>query len=228
MAKTELTKAIEEAILNWHPAEIGGIKINKFRGEHTALEVPAECGTTAAGIVDAVRISEYFGDIELTHVCRPAFWRKEGIRATIECPKGKDMTGKLEEECDQETCRWNGLKKRGAPKILLTCFEIKITKSDFKSQHGHNFIGNQNYYVVPSELYPEIESLVPEGVGVLVYLHKGMYVGLRTKRRAEFKPMTDEDQKWLLLSVLKRIRDMDYKKYHEWMQRASKPTEWGP
>ena len=41
MAKTELTKAIEEAILNWHPAEIGGIKINKFRGEHTALEVPA-------------------------------------------------------------------------------------------------------------------------------------------------------------------------------------------
>lgn len=50
MAKTEITKTIEQAICDWHPAQIGDIKINKFRGEHTALEVPAECGTTAGGI----------------------------------------------------------------------------------------------------------------------------------------------------------------------------------
>lgn len=27
----------------------------------------------------------------------------------------------------------------------MTCFEIKITKSDFKSENGHNFVGNKNY-----------------------------------------------------------------------------------
>lgn len=57
---------------------------------------------------------------------------------------------------------------------------------------------------------------------VLVYLHKGTYVGLRTKRRSEQRELTDEEQKWLLLSLLKRIRDMDYKKYQEWLQRAER------
>lgn len=223
MAKTDLTKEIEKAILEWHPARIGDTKINKFRGEHTALEVPVECGTTAAGIVDAVRVSEYFGDLNYRHVCRVARWRKDGLRAQITCPKGKDLQQpNLERECDNAGCRYGAFEEVGSCKILLTCFEIKVTKSDFKSQHGHNFVGNQNYYVVPNELYPEIEDLVPEGVGVLVYLHKGTYVGLRTKRRSKQRELTDEEQKWLLLSLLKRIRDMDHKKYQEWLQRAER------
>ena len=64
--KTEMTRTIEQAIVEWNPAQIGDIKVNKFRAHHTGLEVPAECGTTTGGIVDAVRVSEYFGDIITT------------------------------------------------------------------------------------------------------------------------------------------------------------------
>lgn len=228
MAKTEMTRTIEQAILEWHPAQIGSIKINKFRGEHTALEVPAECGTTAAGIVDAVRVSEYFGDMENRHICRPARWRKDGFRGQVTCPEGKATGGTFPHYCEETGCRWNGIVHEGKPKVLLTCFEIKVTKSDFKSQHGHNFIGNMNYYAVPEEIYKEIEPLVPDGIGILVYLHKGQYCGLRTKRKATFREMTEEDQKWLLLSVFKRVRDMDYAKYQRWLQEAQKPPAWLP
>ena len=48
--KTETTLAIEKALAYYDPAEMCGIKINKFRGRYAAFEVPAECGTTAAGI----------------------------------------------------------------------------------------------------------------------------------------------------------------------------------
>ena len=105
--------------------------------------------------------------------------------------------------------------------MLITCFEVKVTKSDFKSEHGHNFVGNMNYYAVPEEIYKDIEPLVPEGIGILVYLHRGQYVGLRSKRKPTFRPMTHEEQKWMILSVFKRVRDMDYAQYLETIRRRN-------
>lgn len=215
MPKTDLTKQIEQAILDWHPAKIGDIKINTSRREHTALEVVAECGTTRSGIVDAVRVSEYFGDYERRHICRPAQWRREGIRQGISCELGYHPSKPLPDFCEQTTCRWNGTSEVGMQKILLTCFEIKVTKSDFKSEHGHNFIGNMNYYVVPEEIFKEIYPLVPGEIGILVFYHGEKYTGLRTKQKAVFREMSDEDQKWLILSVFKRIRDMDFIRYRD-------------
>lgn len=110
--------------------------------------------------------------------------------------------------------------------MLITCIEIKVTKSDFKSEHGHNFVGNMNYYAVPEEIYKDIKPLVPEGIGILVYLHKGVYVGLRSRRKPTFRTMTDEEQKWLILSVFKRVRDMDFARYQKWLQRAKTPPDW--
>ena len=215
MPKTDLTKQIEQAILDWHPAKIGDIKINTVRREHTALEVVAECGTTRSGIVDAVRVSEYFGDYERRHICRPAQWRREGIRQGISCELGYHPSKPLPDFCEQTTCRGNGTREVGTQKILLTCFEIKVTKSDFKSEHGHNFIGNMNYYVVPEEIFKEIYPLVPGEIGILVFYHGEKYTGLRTKQTAVFREMSDEDQKWLILSVFKRIRDMDFIRYRD-------------
>lgn len=215
MAKTEMTRTIEQAILDYHPAELSGIKVNKFRGEHTALEVPVECGTTTSGIIDAVRVSQYFGDIENQYICRPYRWRKEGIRSTIRCPLGKNMENPIDELCDNTTCSWNGIVKIGTPKVLLSCFEIKVSRSDFNSKHGHNHVGNLNYYAIPKELYPQVQDLLPEGVGVLLYLHEGIYTGLRIKRKSEYKELTDTEQMWLIVSVMKRIHDMDYKKYKQ-------------
>lgn len=213
MPKTDLTCRIERAIIEWAPAKIGDITINLQRGQHTALEVPAACGTTMEGIVDAVRVSEYFGDLEHKHVCRPAQWRREGIRANLTCELGRDPAKPLPTFCDQTSCQWNGVSNMGSPKILLTCFEIKVTVSDFKSEHGHNFVGNMGFYAVPEEIFKEIEPLVPPEIGILVFYHGEKYTGLRTKRKATFRDMSDEEQKWLILSTLKRIRDMDFKRY---------------
>lgn len=216
MGKSEITKEIEGVLRTYDPANLGGIAINKFRGRHIAFEVPVECGTTTAGIVDAVEISEYFGGNEHRHVC---YWHDIGryIAGTFksQCNRSMDTPPQY---CDV-SCPWRRSVEIGTPKILVTCFEIKVTVSDFKSKNGHNFVGNLNYYVVPIELYPQIKELTPEDIGILVYYDgKGEvkknaagysvypYFGIRKKKDAAFKSMSDEDQKWMILSVLKRIR----------------------
>lgn len=226
MAKTELTKEIEKALKAYAPVEIGGIKINKFRDSHIAFEVPVECGTTKSGLVDAVQISEYFSKGETIGTC--AFLspvRRKFISDNPDkdfpingCPEGHTYFS-IPENCNNVyPCRHIRRSEAGIPQILIICFEIKISKSDFKSKNGHNFVGNLNYYVVPKDLYPQIADLVPENVGVLVYYDgKGEpkknngwtvypYQGLRKKKDSSFKELSESDQKWMVLSVLKRIR----------------------
>lgn len=53
-------------------------------------------------------------------------------------------------------------------KEIFRCFEIKVTKSDFHSKHGHNFVGNFNYYVMPQELYEEVKDEIEDYIGVYV------------------------------------------------------------
>jgi len=203
VAKTDMTIAIERALKHYAPRELGGIKINVFRGRSTAFEVPVECGTNAAGMIDCVRINEYFGEKKRTRVCRCHTWKRDGIRKVpINCPKGIPDSDRTPELCDITSCRWNIVKEMGKPKVLVQCFEIKVTRADFRSKNGHNFVGNLNYYVTPSELYASIKDDVPEEIGVILYKAGN----LRRKKDASFKNMTDEDQKWMILNVLKRTR----------------------
>lgn len=51
-------------------------------------------------------------------------------------------------------------------KNVFRCYEIKISKSDFHSKHGHNFVGHYNYYVMPKELYEEVKDEIPKEIGV--------------------------------------------------------------
>ena len=206
MSKTELTRKIEQAILGWHPAKSGDVTLNTVRGDSTALEVVVDCGTTGGGIVDAVRVSEYFGDKEKRRTC----WLKYLCNictdvGCFDCPLKYDQAH-LPKFCDQTDCRWNRCLIVGQQKILITCFEIKVSVPDFKSAHGHNFVGNHNYYVVPKEIFEKIAPLVPDGIGILVFYDTEKFCGLRTKRKPTFLDMTDEDQKWMILSVLKRMR----------------------
>ncbi len=48
------------------------------------------------------------------------------------------------------------------------CYEVKVTKTDFYSKCHNTFIGNYNYYVMPRELYYEVQQDIPEEIGVLV------------------------------------------------------------
>lgn len=51
-------------------------------------------------------------------------------------------------------------------KDIFRCYEIKISKSDFHSEHGHNFVGNYNYYVMPKELFEEVKEEISKEIGV--------------------------------------------------------------
>jgi len=207
MGKSEMTKQIEEALKCYSPKELGEISFNPFRGWVQAYEVPVTCGTTEDGLVDCVRVAEYFGDLQYTYICR-AFGKKAGSFydefISRVCEMGHLSSKEAPLECNAHGCRLNSVCKNGTPKIVVVCFEIKVSRADFKSKNGHNFVGNLNYYVVPAELQPKIMDLVEDGVGVLAYLHEGEYRGLRRKKDATYREMTDEQQKWMILNVLKR------------------------
>lgn len=219
--KTDATLAIEKALAYYDPAEMCGIKTNKFRGRHIAFEVPAECGTTQFGIVDAVQVSEYFSGIEHRYACYWQLHKGDGVQRAArpsDCAAGFTIPN-TPRYCGQPGCVWKRAVGEGNPDILITCFEIKVTKADFKSANGHNFVGNLNYYVVPLALYHEIKSDVPKGIGLIAFYDGSQatqkkdspwpvapFVGLRRKIECEYRELTDEAQKWLVLSVLKRIR----------------------
>ena len=54
----------------------------------------------------------------------------------------------------------------GIEKGDFYCYEIKSSVDDFHSKNGHNFIGDYNYYVMPSEVYQKVSAEIPFGVGV--------------------------------------------------------------
>lgn len=53
-------------------------------------------------------------------------------------------------------------------KGIFICYEIKSCLGDFKSGHGQNYIGEENYLVMPMELYKRVVQEIPHNVGVLV------------------------------------------------------------
>lgn len=48
------------------------------------------------------------------------------------------------------------------------CFEVKSCTKDFHSKHGHNFIGDKNYYVMPEKLFESVKDEIPYSVGCYV------------------------------------------------------------
>lgn len=111
---------------------------------------------------------------------------------------------------DFVTAKYKYIKEKQRREFVTTCYEIKISKADlFKSNHGHNFVGNYNYYIIPKSLY---DSLTPEelsisnnglwgcnigreDIGIKVYYDNGY---IRTKKPAKerdmstFSPYTNE------------------------------------
>ena len=50
------------------------------------------------------------------------------------------------------------------------CYEIKVSKSDFRSQARITFVGHYNYYVLPRPLYEQVKEEIPAFAGVILYL----------------------------------------------------------
>lgn len=95
--------------------------------------------------------------------------------------------------------------------IMVTCYECKITVSDFHSPNGHNFHGNKNYYVVPKEIYKQIEKDVPNDIGIIVYYKdSGSY---RIMRECKWKDINDELKTLLLYNAFKKWVDKCHCEY---------------
>ena len=219
--KSEPTLKIEKSLKTYSPSTMCGIKINKFRGCCTAFEVPVECGSTSSGIIDCVQVCEYFSDIQAVNSCYWHIHKSKGMKVLerdVKC-LNEYLPGQKPMRCEHTGCAYLTRHSYGIPEILTICYEIKVTKADFKSKNGHNFVGNLNYYVVPYSLYPEIKQHIPNGIGVILYydgtqqtnksdkrIFQFPFFGLRKKRECEFRAMTNEKQKWILMSVLKRVK----------------------
>ena len=63
----------------------------------------------------------------------------------------------------------------------IRCYEIKVSKFDFRSKAKVSFYGDYNYYVMPEELYNEVKKEVPWTVGVIVIKPSG---NLKEARKA--------------------------------------------
>ena len=85
-------------------------------------------------------------------------------------------------------------------RVEMTCYEIKISRSDFRSDNGHNFVGNKNYYVMPAKLAYQVEEQIPEDIGIIIY-SKGHLFTRRESSTQNISPI------WLsayLFSAIKR------------------------
>ena len=89
--------------------------------------------------------------------------------------------------CPEVTIGWYGKQRVDFMtmdfKDVFRCYEIKISKSDFKSKHGHNFVGNFNYYVIPKELYVEVEKEIPKHIGVYTWNGRNLKLTKRPRKQ---------------------------------------------
>lgn len=49
------------------------------------------------------------------------------------------------------------------------CYELKVSKADFRSKAKLSFIGHYNYFVLPEALYEKVKEDIPNPIGVMVY-----------------------------------------------------------
>ena len=194
--ETALTKAIKKRLRYFKPA-----LDSKMRTVRWAEEVRTE-----TGFVDVIRFEDYI--------------EKDSTYCRKIAPMPHDLDNWVLRDSLDGTCKLLGYSfpnpechgcvyKQNVHVlgILTTCFEVKITVNDFKSEHGHNFVGNRNYYVVPLEIFEKVLSLVPEGIGLLVYYPSGCIL---VKKECVHKTIGQETLVWLLYNAMKKWVDGQY------------------
>ena len=200
--ETELTKNIKLACHSFKP------QLNtQMRTIRYADEVVCPNG----GIVDVVRFEDYIMRDE--SFCQKLNPEKlsEADRDIIEKMNISTGVCKNGEEFSFDIDRCKGCVHKKTNHILdmlVTCYEVKISVSDFKSKHGHNFFGNHNYYVVSSNIYDGIKDLVPDDIGIIVYYANTG--NMRIKKQCKFKDINNETKVTLLYNALKKWCDGKY------------------
>lgn len=99
----------------------------------------------------------------------------------------------------------------GIEKGDFYCYEIKSSVEDFNSKHGHNFIGEYNYYVMPEEVYEIVKDNIPSYVGVYVPVRGNPCDGcykLKSVKKAKKKDRDKPMAEMLLMMFRSAARDI--------------------
>lgn len=166
--KSELTKEIENALRQFNPDNLGGLQLNHKRDSIRVSEVTVANSNTRAGIVDFMRAEEYLTFSKVEKLCY-LNWKANASN----CKKGL-ASGERRKRCDHPSCKFRYDENKYDNHKLIVAMEIKVTLADFKSKHGHNFIGNLNYYVITENLFYQMQRLpkeekAPESIGFIIY-----------------------------------------------------------
>ena len=99
---------------------------------------------------------------------------------------------------------------------IVRCYEIKISKSDFLSDAKKTFIGEYNYYVIPSELWMDIRGHVEPGIGVWCVTRTGnAYVKRKARPRKCTRSKTE-----ILMQIVRALNRENVKTNEEkWQAR---------
>lgn len=183
-----------------------GINAKEFGDKgFDALEVP-------------VRVQECFTSETKCGTCKLSMYRDEdrdlvmpSVRQwtqEVSCPKDIADWSFRNEPCTERLCRLYKTKHTYTIDTVVTCVEIKVSVSDFHSGYGHNFVGHCNYYAMPLALYKKVKDEIPDGIGVLLYYNGENTCGIRKKIECKPRQLSEKTQKWLIMSVAKRLTKM--------------------
>lgn len=89
--------------------------------------------------------------------------------------------------------------------MVITCFEVKISMLDFRSGHGANFCGNENYYCVPKDMASLVAKDIGDTspIGILAWNGRN----LRKYKEARYLEIAEETKCMLLYNALKKWCD---------------------
>lgn len=62
-----------------------------------------------------------------------------------------------------------GCRIRNEAEFEWRCYELKVSKADFRSTAKLSFVGHYNYFVLPSELYEQVKAEIAPQIGVLLF-----------------------------------------------------------
>ena len=199
MMETELTKRIKMLTHGYRPEIPSSMRTIRWADEVW----------TSTGIVDSIRFEDYYENDE--YLCKlidsDRFSEKDNQTTAYFHELGKcfrdGCTEKSSDKC-HGCCFRSHLWNIG---MMVTCYEVKITYSDFKSENGHNFHGNKNYYCVPKNLAAKIRDEIPSDIGILAYFEGKKQFGLREYKPSSWRDISDKTKVALLYNAMKKWCD---------------------
>lgn len=103
------------------------------------------------------------------------------------------------------------------------CYELKVSKADFRSKAKLSFVGHYNYFVLPEKLYLAVQDEIPSQIGVLVfhsYINKEIGVPgyFTTAKKPQRQELQVNEQELLYRLIASQAREVGKaKKNSSWL-----------